>query len=1285
MEDLRKWIYLATDGKTAHAEGTQASGQDENHPLRYAPDWAAWMLNYSDALIANFTEAQTSDLFFQTRPGGIVVWFEDSFSSNISGVEFSSNEKGELIIPNCQQITKNGIYNWNGTGNPVPQSETWYKEFDDWRPGTPFLLTGCTDARNNGFYRVSSRRMVGSTLYISANYADGRPAQFFEETAGTMSCNFGGDWWCLLGLNGHVSDMLWAHQSIESYLEDLEDWTYWASGSGKLWTAKDSYHRYAGNARGPNDGRPPSGGQWAIDYNNDWIRAVNPNLYHTYDVNAHRYEVISDWEDNTVYWAIWPAYKRLNIETDPKEQIPPWFCQDKKNARWKYGGKVPLRKNQICNALRLGPVDAPKAMAWHDSGGWHAIATHRQYHTSYIVPALLAYQIKFGTIPVSAGDNGLYQWEQNKYDDSVQVMAEFAAEQYGWALQVDDTYIHNWFAVYHPSWGEDVLPEALEWTLYGDIDNRTYQEAYNDFGIAAYRPDLDASAPAYAELHDELWGENGSATELILKKMGTDYYDWYYDTSTPFISERVLKIRTLFLANPGYWTFPTTVHGVVCSSIEDVANVCWPIPAGTWRRTWKHTLGYIREGKMRASELGEPTCQDYQSLGWVNPDDPMRMPMPGHHRFSAPAEEQFGGDNLAANHGARFVINDTPIYASNVCRILNDVYEFLSYLTISYISSTSIGLYEYSDNTQNYQEIFLEEDESIRQFATLEELIGTVKTVLKENYTDNLLPPKWTLSNDNIVLAGHNGVIYYDVYDTAGNFDPGWRLEMTYFSYKEAAVLFESNLPYDSGAVNILMKIEVKEFFPVNPAYDPPCPIRLGITGLGTVDVKILSRTNPPPIDLWDVYWVNVSLDTTRRVMYIRPVYGVDNIVPNKFNNGPTGARYANTAEATLRVSFLSSEECLIGQFSFGKFSDKIWKRPIEKADVRLIDPFGDDNNPPVYDNGFQSPPLLYNANWEEYPQSSVVYGTCYDYDLHVPEYRVSAESVLMEDLEGLDEDEVHYIFDFGTTDLADEMDKEQTNRVFDEPLLDGDEESAVEVYQDDFSLWQVVLNSRDNAEARGNDHNNYGQPSEPEEIALDDKTMPHLPLKPIVHYEKIQISDVWYDHIWVEPPYAEEELAYRLAVWDSLFAAPRWVILYGFGASKPAAPSGYADGDNHFWISGSNVSETSKNSYRIQCRAGGAVSGVRGMWSNAAPPLSVLLTLRNSGGYSQIKINGQPAVFQGGVLTRWFDWREEIVLSCEDAGEYFSWYIQWSNGQTSTSDNPLTITLFADLEITAY
>ena len=86
----------------------------------------------------------------------------------------------------------------------------------------------------------------------------------------------------------------------------------------------------------------------------------------------------------------------------------------------------------------------------------------------------------------------------------------------------------------------------------------------------------------------EYWDCNGSSFELALKNIGR--YDWYFDTGHPYVP---------------WWVYKNTY-----GSPNDPPN--YPLPRGTWRRTWKYSMGRPCHPETKVpyllwpGELGDP-------------------------------------------------------------------------------------------------------------------------------------------------------------------------------------------------------------------------------------------------------------------------------------------------------------------------------------------------------------------------------------------------------------------------------------------------------------------------------------------------------------------------------------------------------------------------------------------------------------------------------------------------------------------------------------------------------
>ena len=103
--------------------------------------------------------------------------------------------------------------------------------------------------------------------------------------------------------------------------------------------------------------------------------------------------------------------------------------------------------------------------------------------------------------------------------------------------------------------------------------------------------------PATIDYNSELHGCNESGSELFLKNLGQ--FDWYYDDDTPYVPLSIIEAATAHEA---------AIQEPAESGLSaDLLLTKWDAkPIGTYRRTWKHTLGRVSPW-MRSKEMGEPT------------------------------------------------------------------------------------------------------------------------------------------------------------------------------------------------------------------------------------------------------------------------------------------------------------------------------------------------------------------------------------------------------------------------------------------------------------------------------------------------------------------------------------------------------------------------------------------------------------------------------------------------------------------------------------------------------
>jgi len=267
------------------------------------------------------------------------------------------------------------------------------------------------------------------------------------------------------------------------------------------------------------------------------------NKYHHWDYNspygwAGNYNYpLGGGGDN--YSADFMAHEFLPLQVTSEERAKPWVFQGDLDEdfldrayRFKNSDKQYLKKEGITDTDKLGAVLTVDT----SDEPW----TMNQYWTD-------------GAWPINSTS---FPWYQKKLCDSFQAVIEHLCSSERLCWPVDSTYISNWESVNDDTWS--LAKESCE---------------------------------AYPLVSDEYWGCNGSGFELILKKLGTAYYDWYFDTSNSYVPDSIKDYQS-------------------DNELTD-SDMGLDVLKGTWRRTWKYTMGRIKNGYMRSSEMGTPTGDSY--------------------------------------------------------------------------------------------------------------------------------------------------------------------------------------------------------------------------------------------------------------------------------------------------------------------------------------------------------------------------------------------------------------------------------------------------------------------------------------------------------------------------------------------------------------------------------------------------------------------------------------------------------------------------------------------------
>lgn len=1288
IQDLRRYLFLATEGHTAIADKTKFQAPPTEDDVRFASAWKD--IFYGDYPTADVvydntgnspTEYEGAVQYPQIRPGSVTCYFDRSFTHDCLGVVKTGDDYEFKFA--ATQLQKYGIYNENESIIDVNGTlETWYEEEDDFRPGTPFIIeaAGADDATNNGFYRVRSVRNDGSYVYVIADNNNYEQQELKEVTYSNTAavCDFGGDWYMLIGQNGNSMDEhMKAGGRMKAYLAGDGDYAYIGDVRERWWSTKDiAYHRYEKTAGevtyGPNDGRPPTGGQFSKDFNADWVRCVNSNLYHTYDRNAHRCHVECETDGSISsgtyqqYTALIPSWKFLCFQADPKEGTEsPFFFKDTNRLHWKYSSKIGLSAAQITNTACLGPVQAVRKLGYKLTGQSSVgTSTDHQYNSTYTYEGALGQQYAAdGYLPFISGQAYETKWKDDKYDNALQVMVELACAKHNWLLEIDDDYKYNWLWVHKYSTINAAFQEWLEYShglADGALDGATYWDIYQTYGLSeAYNPNYNPDQPKFAYLTDEYWGENGSAFELILKILGSDYYDWYLDEAYPYQSKRLLdqNIKNKLGESTIWWneTYTTRyMNGVQVKSVADggtdplgkAYEACYPTPVGVWRRTWKYGFGRIKPCKMRDGSRGtpegfpsaaEPGDWPYEFYGVLANEgsDPKTVRMVGRVVMDTPTvdnvpeddafytwqestltvpdpenpntilfiedktdqfktgnivwtkkEDEYlwyyvlkvsavsivpegeeypvtctyvtlsddfatdgpshlrGDENLSLHHDPSFVVNDMPQYGTSrlptILKHARAVLKKLEYKGID-VSIAYVG-----EGHESYPED--------GPWPTRAALLERYKSDIASVWDDDMA--NWPPFN---ISTGWFGVRAGYMYSLSSQ---TWNV-IDRCNVVQIAVKITTPVYYDKDAVTFVHALK----FRGAAIYEQPRDIYVGIEGYGTYLIPNWDVANNeyPPFKI--IYLPIVAESDTVKYIRIKILGDLDDWVLVDDGMSQYRENWSTYLIAYVKTAGLTAGSEFTVRFDWDKYSDDIFKRTKERPDYRLIDQFGPDTNPPVIKNEWVIEPTLYDANFPEF-----TYDDSYQYDkeTHTPEYKIKAESVLMEDLEG---NGVLYLFEFahGVYETeAEYMNSEQESREYNKAL--SDYSSGWSSYDALIEEWGVTLNSRDNYSGSvPGESDNVGTPTSIESISLDDN-LPMFPVKPRVEYEKIEVDSVWYDHIWTDVPICNNSLEYLLE--------QNSTVLYDFGVTNPAPPTGGDAGDNHFYISGAGITEVSTDKY---------------------------------------------------------------------------------------------------------
>ena len=317
---------------------------------------------------------------------------------------------------------------------------------------------------------------------------------------------------------------------------------------------------------------------WDIEHNiglgHLFVLTPNYNRYHDYDKNGTRKLVFHEAGDEDTPWAdheeTWEggAFCFLPQQTDGKEVNRTVQFLSATGA-WKYKydirEKTPFKRGTVYEPKSSGPIMSSLYFAYLKTPT--VMARWWLYDNQY----------GFGTyLNNRPGESfkqrnvKLEQYADSKFSGSVDTN-EAAYMNVAELILCDPKFGCNYDSEYTTNWEIEYSPD-------------TYDNTHANFD-------------RFPHVNDDLWGEHKSGFELALKKSG--YYDWYFDVTYPYIPDSEVKLY--LQGNP--------------------LTVAFPI--GTWRRTWKYTMGRINPF-YKAFETGDPTYefQDEPYYGGWNSDFP---------------------------------------------------------------------------------------------------------------------------------------------------------------------------------------------------------------------------------------------------------------------------------------------------------------------------------------------------------------------------------------------------------------------------------------------------------------------------------------------------------------------------------------------------------------------------------------------------------------------------------------------------------------------------------------
>ncbi len=478
---------------------------------------------------------------------GGTVYYENNYRHTCSfatGIDGHDGEVGIILGVGSEFLGS------SRTDTSVSASDA-YSVYNRFRDNTPVVIVSSV---NNISGRVT-RDEVNGIKYLFLTPSNPNQPLIYDPSNGYIECWFGGDYYMT------NTNFTWEESHFDS--------------GDRTWNMNGT------------DSRPPDGGFLSENNNGWWCRTVNPYLYHHWDQNSNRWIGIflSNNDATDTESLLIPSADYFPIQLDPKEQsVPTWYIE---NSRGEFNYEpVELKAAQITDTSTLGPLKPMQYKYWQQGGyNYYLYSTgDDQYMDMEIVQVSTAAfgkrlasgpgdDVTLEITPYTGVDGNPFYIGADKLNSTAyQNCAEFYCSAFPYMTFVPDSGGNSRSSDFRRLWN----------------DHYRNEDPFYSFGNSL--ADTLSFKSNFPNSNSDFFDCNGSTFEGALS--GTGDYDWYLDTSTPYVPQTVAAIRASCYdtnGNPRTGTYDPDLRA--------------PIAPYTWRKTWKYSCG--RKSQFMTS--GTPT------------------------------------------------------------------------------------------------------------------------------------------------------------------------------------------------------------------------------------------------------------------------------------------------------------------------------------------------------------------------------------------------------------------------------------------------------------------------------------------------------------------------------------------------------------------------------------------------------------------------------------------------------------------------------------------------------